>query len=348
MTAASNSPRIVELRSTGGLTLTLMDQGATWLSCRVPLGDGASREVILGCSTPSDYERQTAYLGATIGRYANRIAGSRIARDGKTCLLVANPGSRHQLHGGPRGFDRRRWTIDHHSETAVGFAIESADGDQGYPGRLQAHVTYRLLGDDTVEMDTEAIVSAPSPVCLTNHAYFNLDGFASDVRAHGLQIAADRYVPVDNELIPLGSLAAVDGTGFDFRRMKPLAQDWLRDEQQRAGGGYDHAFLLDAACGDMGTTAAELIGSDGRLRLQITTTLPAIQLYAGQFLSGTPARDGGTYANCSGVALEPEFLPDSPNHPQWPQPSCWLEPGSTYRHRIRYRFERTRHVQADR
>ena len=338
MSTIASPPHVLRLHRAGGLTLTLMDQGATWLSCRVPMSDGALREVLLGCDTPSSYEQQTAYLGATIGRYANRIGQSRIAHEGRSWTLAANPGSRHHLHGGPQGFDRRRWTIESQSDTAVCFSIDSPDGDQGYPGRLQARVTYRLLGDDTIEMDSEARVSAPSPVCLTNHAYFNLDAEAGDVRSHRLRIAADRYTPVDAELIPLGTLDAVAASGFDFRRSKPLHQDWLCDAQQRAGGGYDHAFLLDTGCADMHAPSAELSASDDSLRLQVTTTLPALQLYAGQFLAGTPARDGGTYANCAGVALEAQFLPDSPNHPEWPQPSCWLLPGDVYRHCIRYRF----------
>jgi len=330
--------RVIRLRSAGGLALTLMDQGATWLSCRVPMPDGIAREVLLGCARPQDYHRQTAYLGATIGRYANRIGHSRIAHEGRSWELLSNPGSRHHLHGGPLGFDRRAWAIDQYNGTAVRFSIVSPDGDQGYPGHLQAAVTYRLLGDDTIEMDTVARVSAPSPVCITNHAYFNLDGSPTDVRDHWLRIAADRMVPVDAELIPLGSLAPVDGTGFDFRPSKRLGQDWMRDAQQRAGGGYDHAFLLDEACAGMRSTAAELGSADRSLTMRVATTLPALQLYAGQYLAGTPDRDGGTYAKCSGVALEAQFLPDSPNHPGWPQPSCWLMPGDTYAHRIRYQF----------
>jgi aldose 1-epimerase len=329
---------VLRLRSPRGLALALMDQGATWLSCRVPMPDGASREVLLGCDTPSTYAQQTAYLGATIGRYANRIANSSVAHEGLRFALTPNPGSRHQLHGGPQGFDRRRWAIEEHSDTAVCFSIVSPDGDQGYPGRLQARVTYRLLGDDTIEMTSEATVSMSSPVCLTNHAYFNLDAVHADARSHHLRIAAERYLPVDAELIPLGSLAAVSNTGFDFRQLKSLQQDWLCDEQQHAGAGYDHAFLLDPACADMQFPAAELSASDASLRMRVSTTLPSLQLYTGQFLAGTPSRGGGAYSNYSGVALEPQFLPDSPNHPEWPQSSCWLYPGQTYRHSVRYHF----------
>lgn len=337
-TTSQPAPRVIVLRNAAGLALRLMDHGATWLSCEVPMPDGGRREVLLGCATPEDYSRQSAYLGATIGRYANRIGESRIEHGGQAWALTPQPGSRHQLHGGPDGFDRRVWTVEQVSDTAAVFSIVSPEGDQGYPGRLEARVTYRLLDDDSIEMLSEARVDAASPVCLTNHAYFNLDGQPGDVRRHRLQVASDRYLPVDADLLALGGLAPVDGSGFDFRQPKTLAQDWLCDTQQHVAGGYDHAFLLDPACRSMDVSAAELVASDERLRMRVMTTLPALQLYAGQFLGGTPKREGGSYAPCSGVALEPGFLPDSPNHPEWPQPSCWLQPDQTYRHVIRYRF----------
>lgn len=181
-------------------------------------------------------------------------------------------------------------------------------------------------------------MSQRCPVCITNHSYFNLDGMASDVRDHRLRIAAPQYLPVDDALIPLGPLAEVDGTGFDFREAKTLRADWLRDAQQRAGGGYDHAFLLDGSCHDMGAPAVELHSRDGALRMSLATTLPAVQLYAGQYLHEVPLALDRHFASCSGMALEPQFLPDSPNHPEWPQPSCWFGPDRPYRHLTRYRF----------
>jgi aldose 1-epimerase len=337
------TPRLIELRHPGGLALSLMDVGATWLSCRVPLADGTPREVLLGCPRPEDYAQQTAFLGATIGRYANRIGGARIARGGRSWPLAASPaGSPHQLHGGPDGFDKRRWDVLDCGETEARFGLVSPDGDQGYPGRLDAQVSWRLSGAREVEIEFEARVDAPCPVGLTSHAYFNLDARHADVRAHRLQIAADRYLPVDAALIPPGPPAEVAGTSFDFRAGKPLAQHWLVDDQQRAGGGYDHAFLLDPGCAAMRSPAAVLEAADASLRMSLFTTLPALQLYAGQYLAGIPGRDGAPYRACAGAALEPEFLPDSPNHPEWPQPDCWLQPGQVFRHRIRYAFEATR------
>lgn len=319
----------IRLRQPGGLALALSTRGATWLSCEVPLPGGAARSVILQRAQMTGDAADQAYVGATIGRYANRIAQARIASNGHTWPLAPNPGSRHQLHGGPGGFHVREWQVDALDDTAVTLSLVSPDGDQGYPGRLDAQVIYSLTDALTIEMEAVARVTARSPMCLTNHAYFNLDGAAGDVRRHHLRVAARRYLPVDEQLIPLGTLLDVHGTGFDFRAPKTLLADWLRDPQQRHGGGYDHAFLLDAGCRDLRAPAAVLVSADGTLAMEIRTTLPALQLYAGQFLRGLPF---------AGVALEPQFLPDSPNHPEWPQPSCWLEPGAVYRHTISYTF----------
>lgn len=328
---------LVTLRRDGGIALGIMSLGATWLSCTVPVG-GKRREVLLGRSFAREPLAQAAYLGATIGRYANRIGHARIVHAGSVLELAANPGSAHQLHGGPEGFDKRVWTVESCDDHQACFTLSSPDGDQGYPGRLDIRLTYRLLDGLTIEMVAEVRCTRSTPVCLTNHAYFNLDAVHGDARQHMLRIAADRYLPVDGDLIPLGHLAQVQGTGFDFREGKMLARDWMRDEQQQAGAGYDHAFLLQPGCASMQHPACVLSASDGSLSMELSTTLPSLQVYGGQYLGGVPSRDGTAYGACAGIALEPQFLPDSPNHPEWPQPSCWLEPGQVYRQVIRWRF----------
>jgi aldose 1-epimerase len=333
------TPQCFDIADPEGLALTLTDLGATWLSCRVPMADGSRREVLLGCPTPQVQAQQTAYLGATIGRYANRIGNARITLGERSWSLEPQPGSAHQLHGGPGGFHSRPWQVEQADARAASFSLVSPDGDQGYPGRMEARVSYRIVGPLTLEIAFEARVDAPSPVCLTNHAYFNLDERHGDVRGHRLRIAAQRYLPVNEALIPLGELADVQGSGFDFRTAKTIARDWLRDDpQQRHGGGFDHAFLLDAESADAASPAVELQAADGSLRMRVSTTLPSLQFYGGQFLTGIPDRNGQPYASCAGVALEPQYLPDSPNHPEWPQPSCWLQPGEVWQHRIRYEF----------
>lgn len=333
------APERIELEHPQGLALTLTGLGATWLSCRVPMPDGSRREVLLGCPTPQVQAQQTAYLGATIGRYANRIGNARIALGGRSWALEPQPGSAHQLHGGPGGFHGRQWQVEEADASQASFSLVSPDGDQGYPGRMEARVSYRIAGPLAVEIAFEARVEgAPSPVCLTNHGYFNLDAQHGDVRSHRLRIAAQHYLPVDEALIPLGALAGVQGSGFDFRTAKTIERDWLRDDQQGHGGGYDHAFLLDADCTAAASPAAVLQAADDSLHMHLYTTLPALQFYAGQYLAGVPDRNGQPYGACAGLALEPQYLPDSPNHPEWPQPSCWLLPGQVWQQRIRYEF----------
>ncbi|WP_394549793.1 galactose-1-epimerase [Pantoea sp. SGAir0183] len=326
--------RITVLRNAHGMVATFMDWGATWLSARVPLQDGSVREALLGCATPSDYLHQNAYLGATVGRYANRIAGAKLNTLNRQ--LLANQGE-HQLHGGPDGFDKRRWQIISQSESEVHYRLDSPDGDQGYPGNLIADLRYVLDDDNCLSIHYEVRCDQPCPVNLTNHAYFNLDAHHGDARQHRLQLHADRYLPVDSEGIPNGPLKAVDGTSFDFRQAKSLAQDFLADADQQAVKGYDHAFLLNSA-GDASQPAAALWSQDGKLQLSVTTSAPALQLYSGNYLAGTRAREQESYTAYQGIALESEFLPDSPNHPEWPQDDCWLQPGDRWESVTRYRF----------
>jgi len=328
--------RLITLRNSAGMVVTVMDWGATLLSARVRMSDASVRETLLGCASPEQYPEQTAYLGASVGRYANRIAGSRFTLDGVEYALTPSQGP-NQLHGGPQGFDKRRWRIVQQNDSEVLFALESADGDQGFPGNLSATAHFRLTEDNRIAIEYGATVDKPCPVNLTNHAYFNLDGNQSDVRHHTLQLLADAYLPVDEMGIPHAGLKPVAGTGFDFLTAKPIAQDFLSDEDQRKVKGYDHAFLLQAK-GDVTRPAAHLWSEDKQLQMTVYTTAPALQFYSGNYLEGTPAREHGDYSAWQGLALESEFLPDSPNHAEWPQPDCVLRPGETYRSLTEYHF----------
>jgi aldose 1-epimerase len=332
----SPAARVFTLENTAGLRIQVMDHGATWLSCSVPLPDGTRREVLLGCASLADYQRQTAYLGASIGRYANRIGNARFVLDGQPHTLAANEG-RNQLHGGPVGFDRRVWQLESHTALELVMSLVSEEGDQGFPGQMTTTVRYSLGNDLSVHIGFDATVTAPCPVNLTHHAYFNLDGDAADAdcRAHRLRIAAQEFLPVDAECIPIGERRAVAGTGFDFREPRPVGEALMRDEQQQLTRGYDHSYWLDAACADGSRPAAEVEAGDGRVSLQLHTRLPALQFYSGNYLAGTPARDG-VYRQHAGLALEPQFSPDSPNHPEWPD--CVLRPGQRYQQALHYRF----------
>ncbi|ALX94109.1 galactose mutarotase [Serratia fonticola] len=328
---------LTTLKNAAGMTVTLMDWGATWLSALLPLKSGEQRELLLGCQTPQDYLHQGAYLGATVGRYANRIAHASLNIDGKPHPLIANQGE-HQLHGGPNGFHARRWQIVKQDEQQVVYQLHSPDGDQGFPGNLDVTLTYRLTAEHRLEIEYQAQTDRACPVNLTNHAYFNLDGAGHDARQQRLQLFADRYLPVDGDGIPSADLTAVAGTGMDFRQPKTLQQDLLRDRDQQRVKGYDHAYLLHDTCHGLASPAAHLWSADGKVAMTVFTTAPALQLYSGNYLGGTPARDGGSYQNYAGVALESEFLPDSPNHPEWPQPDCWLQPGQRYQSATHYQL----------
>lgn len=328
--------RLLTLRNGAGMVVTLMDWGATLLSARIPLSDGCVREALLGCASPEHYQDQAAFLGASIGRYANRIADSRYTLNGETVTLQPSQGV-NQLHGGPDGFDKRRWQIVNHNERQVLFAISSDDGDQGFPGNLCATVQYRLTDDNRISITYRATVDKPCPVNLTNHVYFNLDGDQTDVRNHKLQLLADEYLPVDEGGIPRGGLKPVAGTSFDFRTAKVIASEFLADDDQRKVKGYDHAFLLQAK-GDSKKPVALLASEDEKLQMEVYTSAPALQFYSGNFLGGTSSRGPNAYSDYQGLALESEFLPDSPNHPEWPQLDCILRPGEEYTSLTEYRF----------
>lgn len=329
---------MITLESTAGLCITVLPYGATWASCQVPMGDGSVREVLLGCPDEAAYRAHSTYLGATIGRFANRLRDARLRIDGADYALDANDG-RHCLHGGRSGFGQREWTIEELAASRVRLSITSPDGEGGFPGQMTAETIYSVACDElAVTIEFLAAVDRPCPVSLTNHAYFNLDGDGGGSRQHRLWLNSHRFLPIDSDGVPLGAIEDVRGSPFDFSRPVSLEQAPDSHPQLRLNRGYNHAFLLDPCCRDLSQPAAELVSSDGRLALQMLTSLPALQLYGGNYLAGTPSRDGGTYADYAGVALEAEYLPDSPNHPDWPEADCILRPGSIYRQRIRYQF----------
>lgn len=308
----------IRLANAAGLELRLLSHGASWVGCSVPLRDGTRREVLLGFDTLDQQRANRAYVGATVGRWANRIGGPMIQRGGRSWPLAAERGRGHQLHGGPGGFHQCSWTLQDHGAEHAAFALHSPDGDQGYPGALDVRVRYTLGPELSVELQFDAMLQGPHPcpVSLTNHAYFQLDGETVDVRHQRLRVDAERYLPVDADGLPWGDPVAVAGTRFDLRR------------ERRIDAALDHAFLLQGG--------ANLRAADGRVALHLSTSMPALQVYTGEFLAeGTHGR----WPPFGGIALEPGWLPDSPHHPEWPQPDCWLSPGRPWQHRIVYRFE---------
>ncbi|WP_354623469.1 galactose-1-epimerase [Psychromonas sp. MME2] len=329
--------KLVTLQNKNGMSVTFMDIGATWLSCTLPI-DNERREVLLGLATMSDFKKHSSYLGSTIGRYANRIAKGMFDIDGLHYQVAINQAG-NTLHGGRDGFDKRRWNITHQDASTVGFSLVSADGDQGFPGNLQVSVCYQLSDENTLLISYQATTDKATPINLTNHAYFNLLGAESglDCKSHILSINADNYLPTDGDGIPLGHPVSVQANSFDFRQAKAIASDFLKGEQQSLAKGYDHSFLLNQDSQN-GACAATLCSPDKRITLKVFTNKPAIQLYTGNWLAGTPNRSGGEYMDYAGIALETQFLPDAPNHLEWAQPSPLLAPGETYRYQTAYQF----------
>ena len=303
------------LHNAAGLQVQLSTLGATWLSCSVPMGAGQRRELLLGCADAAAYLQQPHYIGATVGRFTNRIRDARFVLDGRSVHLVSNNGP-HQLHGGPDGFHRRVW-------------------------RVLAHAP-RLL---RLDLHLQATTSAPCPVGLTQHAYFNLDGdqggSTPSCRAHRLQVQAHQWLPLDGQGLPLGELANVAGTGLELRQPRRLQDAIESDATLRASLGIDHSLSLAPPARRGALPAAVLQASDGRVRLQLSTDQPALQVYTGNYLAGASARDGGAYVRHAGIALEPQCLHDSVNHPVDPPawPDCILRPGQVWRSFTRYAFD---------
>lgn len=313
-----------------GVELTVLTLGATAHTLVAPCGDGVRRNVVLGHRDVADRLASTAYLGGTIGRYANRIAAGRFELDGRA-VTVETHDRGNSLHGGPDGFDRELWEVLDHQPDQVTMRHVSPDGWMGFPGDLAVEVTYAVQ-DSRVAVTLEATTDVATVVNLTNHAYFNLDGDgAGTVDDHLLQLDADEYTPVDATGIPLGGHEPVEGTPFDFRTPRALGPA-VRDghEQVRAARGIDHNFVVR---GEGLRRAAVLESPTTRTRLEVWTDQPGLQVYTGNFLDGSGRSSRGvSYRQGDGIALEPQLFPDSPNRPEWP--SSRIDPGDRYRARL--------------
>lgn len=329
--------KVISLINNKGMSCSFLNIGATWLSCTLPV-EGHEREVLLGVNTLDKFFQQQACLGATVGRFANRIKAGQFAIDGVNYQLNSNH-PEHCLHGGKEGFHQRVWQVLEQSQTQVVFALTSPDGDQGFPGQFEIKVTYRLTDDNELRIDYYGKINKACPVNLTNHAYFNLQGAdsLSECLEHSLILYAEQYVPNNEHGLPLGHFANVQGTGFDFRQAKTLKQHFLQDEQQKIVGGYDHSFLLHDWHNDA-YLAAKATSPDKKVTMNVRTSKPAVQLYTGNFLQGCPNRTDSVYNNYAGFALETQFIPDSPNHPEWTNSQSILRPDETYQYHTIYQF----------
>lgn len=329
---ASGEETSLFILKAGGFAVTLSDYGATLVSILMPDGRGGADDILLGCSTLGGYTSKHPFFGVTVGRYANRIGGSRFSLGGKEYHLAANDGVNH-LHGGLKGFNTFVWKAEAFDGTkgpSVRFARTSPDGEEGYPGALDAEVTFALSGDGALSIAYEARASAETVVNLTNHAYFNLRGEGrGSILDHELSLACSKYLPVGPGLIPIGEPAPVAGSPFDFRAAKAIGKDIA------AAGGYDHCFILDRAGPDLVDFADVREPRSGR-RMTAATTLPGVQLYSGNFLAGFPGKRGSSYEKHGGFCLETQLYPDSPNKPSYP--TSRLLPGQVWAHETVYRF----------
>ncbi|WP_456538774.1 aldose epimerase family protein [Blastococcus sp. SYSU D00669] len=315
----------------GGTEVAVLSYGAVLQSVCAPDAGGTVADVVLGFDDLAGYLADGSYHGAVAGRYANRIAGARFTLDGVEHVLPANHGVAC-LHGGPEGFHSKLWSA-REVPGGVALSLTSPDGDMGFPGELTATVTY-VLDDDGLTLSYEATTDRPTVVNLTNHAYWNLGGRGGTVEDHVLELAASRFVAVDDELIPTG-VEPVDGTPLDFRTPRRVG-DRLREahEQLVKAQGYDHAWVLD---GDGLRLAARLSDPGSGRVLEVVTDQPSVQFYSGNFLDGGAVGRGGRLIRQSdGLCLETQHLPDSPNRPEFP--STVLRPGERYATTTVFRF----------
>ena len=314
---------------TDEISVKISNYGGTIVSILAPDRSGEMGEVTLGFDTIEGYLDSGFYLGATIGRYANRIANGGFSLDGVSYDLAINNGSNH-LHGGIRGFDKVVWEPEL-LDSGLRLIYTSHDMEEGYPGTLDASVTFTLRGD-SLEVDYLAETDKPTVVNLTNHAYFNLaDG--GSILDHMLWIDADCYSPVNENLIPLGDHEAVRGSPFDFREEVEVGGRINDAHVQLArGGGYDHNYVLN----QITNPQIRVTDPESGRTLEVSTTMPGVQFYTGNFLDGSDMGRNGPINRRSGLCFETQFFPDSPNQPGFP--STVLRPGEKYIEKTVYRF----------
>lgn len=343
-TADGTAANLFVLRNGRGTEAHLTEFGATLVSMNVADRGGERADVVLGFDDVSGYESDAnQYFGSTVGRVANRVAGGRFTLEGRTYQLATNNDPNH-LHGGDRGYSHRMWRAEPHPSLAsVTFRLTSEDGDEGYPGRVDATVTYTLTEADELIIEYSATADQPTPVNLTHHSYFNLAGAGSaSVLGHELQVNADRYTPADETLIPTGAIESVAGTPLDFRAPELIGAR-IGELDDTSALGYDHNYAVRSRALKGGPGAVMAAGpvavlsdpSSGRT-LELFTDQPGLQFYSGNFLKGAKGKGGAPYAHRSACCLETQGYPDAINEPGFP--SVLLMPGEEYRQFTVHRF----------
>ncbi len=326
------------LVNAAGTEVCITSFGGRIVSVMVPDRNGVLQDVVLGFDNIEDYRNIPSDFGASIGRYANRIAQGRFTLDSVTYDLPKNNFG-HCLHGGPDGWQYRIYEAEQTADNVLVLTLHSPAGDAQFPGAVTAKVTYTLTDDNAIDIAYEAVTDAPTIINMTNHSYFNLGGDPTKTVLNDvLQLNADSYTPVDSTYMTTGEILPVEGTPMDFRVPKTLGAE-IADfdfEQLRNGNGYDHNWVLNTA-GDDTKPAAVLYSPASGIELTVYTSEPGVQVYTGNFLDGTvTGKRGITYRQRTGICLETQKYPDTPNKPAWP--SAVLRPGETYRSHCVFRF----------
>jgi len=344
-TADGPSVEIYTLRNRHGMEARITNYGGIVVSLTAPDRDRKFADVVLGYSSLDDYMNPPfPYFGAIIGRYGNRIAKGRFTLNGVEYKLAVNNGENH-LHGGVRGFDKVVWTAEE-TKSAAGPALSltylSKDGEEGYPGNLRVRVVYTLTNNNELKIDYTASTDKDTVTNLTHHSYFNLAGEGNgDILDHRVVLKASRFVPTDAGSIPTGELKNVTGTPFDFLSAHAIGERINQDDQQlKFGNGYDHTWVINGRAGILRQAASVYEPTTGRV-MEVWTTEPGVQFYTGNFLDGSrPGKSGKAYPRRSGLCLETQHYPDSPNRPNFP--TTTLRKGATYRSTTIYRFSARR------
>lgn len=339
-----DSTALYTLTNAKGMEVCVTNFGGRIVSIAVPDREGNFHDVVLGFDSIAAYypENNASDFGAAIGRYANRIKGGSFVLDGDTAKLPQNNFG-HCLHGGTDmgtlGWQYRVYNAQQPNDSTLVLTIEDADGNNGFPGTVNATVTYTLTADNALDIDYKATTDKPTIINMTNHSYFNLSGDPSKAATdHILYVNADNYTPVDNTFMTTGEIVTVKDTPMDFTTPKPVGQDIANYDfvQLKNGNGYDHNWVLNTK-GDLSAVAARLTSPISGITLEVYTNEPGIQVYTGNFLDGTvTGKKGITYNQRASVCLETQHYPDSPNKPEWP--SVVLEPGETYNSECIFKF----------
>ena len=330
---------VTTLKNKNGCTAEILNFGAILRSLTVPDKNGEFLDVIIGHNEAQTYFEDGAYHGGLIGRYGNRIAKGKITVNGKEYQLALNNDGIHHLHGGNIGYSRRFWNIETVTENSITISLEDKDGTENYPGTVSVKVTYTLTDNNELKIEYSAVSDQETYFNPTNHSYFNLSGYqGGPIIDHLLRIDADYYTPTGADLIPTGEIRSVSGTPFDFRTPKLVSQDLNCDDADlKNGNGYDHNFILGEPK-EYKENVCEVYDEKSGIVMKVSTDMPAVQLYIGNFLDGTyTGKDGKPILKRTGICLETQYSPDTPNQPNFP--SCMIKAGEQFYSVTTYAFD---------